>query len=243
MKTFLSKPWDKDNLKGGVGDIDADKISDRYGLDKEEVKLIRNGRHLMLPPNMLIRATMNTSDQSLFPIDSAFKRRWDWEYVSITDGGKGWKIVANGKKFDWWEFLKKVNGIVYSETSSFDKQLGYFFLKLKDGETDISAKKFVGKVVFYLWNDVFKDCELKDDALKLKKADGTNDRDLMFTDFFKESSEVVDEKVIDGFLTGLLKDVPGAIETVSSSGSGAGSVKSGASDAPTVASEQTEMNN
>ena len=67
------------------------------------------GELMILPKNLHIWATMNTSDQSLFPIDSAFKRRWDWQYMPISDGRKGWKIDANGKQYDWWQFLQKMN--------------------------------------------------------------------------------------------------------------------------------------
>ena len=98
---------------------------------------------------------MNTSDQSLFPIDSAFKRRWDWQYVPIHDGGKGWQIKADGKRYDWWQFVDAMNDKIGTATYSEDKKLGYFFCKAKDGVID--AETFVGKVVFYIWNDVFKD--------------------------------------------------------------------------------------
>ena len=116
---------------------------------------VKDGKKLVLPSNLYIWATMNTSDQSLFPIDSAFKRRWDWQYVPIHDGGKGWQIEADGKRYDWWQFVDAMNDKIGTATYSEDKKLGYFFCKAKDGVID--AETFVGKVVFYIWNDVFKD--------------------------------------------------------------------------------------
>lgn len=105
---------------------------------------------------------MNTSDQSLFPIDSAFKRRWDWKYVPIREGRDketnaplNWYINTGDKQYKWWSFISKVNELIGSLTNSEDKKLGYFFCKAKDGEID--ADLFVSKVIFYLWNDVFKD--------------------------------------------------------------------------------------
>lgn len=123
---------------------------------------VKNGSKLMLPNNLYIWATMNTSDQSLFPIDSAFKRRWDWVYMPIKNAGKGWVIEVkdeNGtKKYDWWEFIQKINAEIDDLTSSEDKKLGYFFCKAKDRV--VSADMFVNKVMFYLWNDVVKDYDL-----------------------------------------------------------------------------------
>ena len=116
---------------------------------------VKDGKKLVLPSNLYIWATMNTSDQSLFPIDSAFKRRWDWQYVPIHDGRKGWQIEADGKRYDWWQFVDAMNDKIGTATYSEDKKLGYFFCKAKDGVID--AETFVGKVVFYIWNDVFKD--------------------------------------------------------------------------------------
>lgn len=122
---------------------------------EETARAIRSGEKLILPSNLYIWATMNTSDQSLFPIDSAFKRRWDWQYVPIHDGGKGWQIEADGKRYDWWQFVDAMNDKIGAATYSEDKKLGYFFCKAKDGVID--AETFVGKVIFYVWNDVFKD--------------------------------------------------------------------------------------
>ena len=207
----------------------AATMNQRFGLDKEG-----NDRYpdrnwfgfMALPPNMSILATMNTSDRSLFPIDSAFKRRWDWKYIKIKPGknengekldwniqiedanGEPVKIIGEGTKLPWWEFIQKVNVIIASMTSSADKQLGYFFCKpsKKANETDekptiITADTLVGKVIFYLWNDVFKDYGFEDASLFTyqKEVEGKNmERDLAFADFYDEEGEKVNtERLVD----------------------------------------------
>ena len=117
---------------------------------------IKNGE-LCLPPNLIIYATMNTSDQSLFPMDSAFKRRWDWEYVPINyskdiDSGKFIIEIDEDTKYSWVEFLESVNDKIYDATNSEDKQMGNFFIK-----KSVKANEFVNKVMFYLWNEVCKE--------------------------------------------------------------------------------------
>lgn len=166
---------------------------------------IKTGKKLVLPPNLFIRATMNTSDQSLFPMDSAFKRRWDWKYVPIKDMKKGWKIKFGDCEVDWWAFLVAINKVVKDVTSSADKQLGYFFVKAKDSVVD--AEMFVNKVAFYLWNDVLRDCELDGDAFKITR-EGDEVDVLTFQDFFKDDG-TVDEEVLKKFLTTL---VPSELE-------------------------------
>lgn len=129
---------------------------------------------IKLPPNFNILATMNTSDQSLFPMDSAFKRRFDWEYVPIQyknpynaekekDAHDKWladKFVIdlglNDKNPKWLHFLKKINADIYKVTESEDKQMGEFFVKPRDGKT-IDLDMFRSKVLFYLWDSVYKD--------------------------------------------------------------------------------------
>ena len=95
----------------------------------EDFPNVKAGKELLLPNNLYIRATMNTSDQSLFPIDSAFKRRWDWKYRPISNAQLGWKIEADGMLYDWWEFLERINHEIGATTNSEDKKLGYFFCK------------------------------------------------------------------------------------------------------------------
>ena len=73
------------------------------------VKAVLEGDCLLLPDNLYIWATMNTSDQSLFPIDSAFKRRWDWKYIPISNAHKEWMIKVGNNYYDWWQFIEKIN--------------------------------------------------------------------------------------------------------------------------------------
>ena len=155
MQKFLEKEFE------GWEITNKDKINQLYG-EANMVSLIMKGERLVLPSNLYIWATMNTSDQSLFPIDSAFKRRWDWKYVPIREGRDketnaklNWYINTGDRQYDWWSFVSQVNKLIGSLTNSEDKKLGYFFCKAKNGEID--ADLFVSKVIFYLWNDVFKD--------------------------------------------------------------------------------------
>ena len=162
---------------------------------------ILSGEEMLLPRNLHIWATMNTSDQSLFPIDSAFKRRWDWKYTPIANGKKGWKIAADGEEYDWWQFLEKINEQIGNATHSEDKKLGYYFCKPINNET-IDAETFVSKVVFYLWNDVFKD--FAEDAGSI-----FNDEDgsvLSFNKFYTintDGNAVVVETKVTQFLQNL----------------------------------------
>ena len=157
---------------------------------------VKTGKELLLPSNLYIRATMNTSDQSLFPIDSAFKRRWDWKYVPIAKGNdKGkelnWMIEADGDLYDWWTFVKTINKHVFETTNSEDKQLGFFFCKAKDDI--ISAETFVCKVIFYLWNDVFKDFGF-DDKIFEDREDHDNPK-LSFDKFYMANGKVHEGKI------------------------------------------------
>lgn len=184
----------------------SETIKARYGSDKEGYI------YLALPPNMSLLATMNTSDQSLFPIDSAFKRRWEWKYIKIKEGKDengnklDWKVDVkmdeSGTLLPWWDFIKKINEIIASMTSSADKQLGYFFCCAKDGVID--EETFVSKVIFYLWNDVFKDYGFEDASLfryTTKDEDGKDaEKDLTFPDFYDEEGEKVNTERLTDFV-------------------------------------------
>lgn len=123
-------------------------------LSEEGKEGLKDGE-LCLPSNLYIYATMNTSDQSLFPIDSAFKRRWDWEYEPIKYKNTDWVIDVDGLKYRWSDFQKEVNARILKDTGSEDKMLGDYFVN--PPTRIISYNLFRNKILFYLWNDVCKD--------------------------------------------------------------------------------------
>ena len=178
----------------GVAITDADSINAMYN-GRDIVEEVLSGEVLLLPNNLYIWATMNTSDQSLFPIDSAFKRRWDWVYIPIADAKKNYVIEIDNDQYDWWNFLEAINAIIENTTHSEDKKLGYFFAKAKDGR--ITVETFVSKVIFYLWNDVFKDNETNHKAFK--DSDGEL---LAFRKFFHHDG-TVDTNMVIKFLQDL----------------------------------------
>ncbi len=198
MQKYLEKEF------AGWEITNKDKINQLYG-EANMVSLIMKGERLVLPSNLYIWATMNTSDQSLFPIDSAFKRRWDWKYVPIREGRDketnaklNWYINTGDKQYDWWSFISQVNKLIGSLTNSEDKKLGYFFCKAKDGEID--ADLFVSKVIFYLWNDVFKDYGFDD-----KDFQDEEGKILSFDRFYKDKNGKtnVDIATVELFLENL----------------------------------------
>ena len=165
-------------------------LQDELGTDNEG---IANGK-IKLPANFYILATMNTSDQSLFPMDSAFKRRWEWQYIPTSITGdkkkilrvesKEGKVIINRDleqkvlklgmyQYDWSLFLEKINKCITEATHSDDKQLGFWFVKTPKDSNEIKIETFVSKVIFYLWTDVFKDFGAKaTNPFAFKNAEG-----------------------------------------------------------------------
>lgn len=165
-----------------------DAINALYSGGKDVVGMVKTGEWLLLPNNLYIWATMNTSDQSLFPIDSAFKRRWNWKYMPIeyrpldkkTQQPIDWKFQIGDNLYSWGQFLSKINPEIYTLTESSDKQMGYFFAKADNATGIISEDVFLNKVLFYLWTDVFKDFDVSNELFKNKDKN----RSFIFTDFF-----------------------------------------------------------
>lgn len=163
----------------------AEKLNSAPNIPEE----IRSGEQMRLPSNLFIYATMNTSDQSLFPIDSAFKRRWDMRYTAIKPGEKDHVLVVGELRYNWTSFIREVNKKIYDLTKSEDKQLGYWFIS-PDVNHEIDWKLFVSKAMFYIWNDVIKD------YATMEKEDSPFGKKFSFTTFYNEHGEPIIDQTI-----------------------------------------------
>ncbi len=137
-------------------------------IPKENFEHYKENIGIRLPPNFSIFATMNTSDQNVFKLDNAFKRRFDLELIPNVFGGKDGKLTQEeinqrdaeieGFGFTWNNFREAVNEIITSDENEFDissfadRQIGCWFVKAEDKK--ISRKTFLNKVLEYLWDDV-----------------------------------------------------------------------------------------
>lgn len=178
--------------------IQADSDLANYLLnakDEDGNDILRNKKgieknKLCLPPNLSIVATMNTSDQSLFPMDSAFKRRWDWEFVPSTFNEKdNFNITIGNKVYKWHSFLKEANDRIKQATDSEDKQMGSYFVK-----TDMDEDKFKSKVMYYLWSEICKE-EYKTQNNFFRYIDqDNNEQEFTFNELYDEGSKKILQK-------------------------------------------------
>lgn len=181
MKEMLKKEF------AGLEIKKKESINALFKGGKDIVAQVLKGDILLLPNNLYIWATMNTSDQSLFPIDSAFKRRWDWKYMPIDTKKENWNIEVDGKKYSWSDFLEAVNEQIFKVTKSEDKKLGFYFCRANNHVVD--AEKFVGKVIFYLYNDVFKDY-----GYDRKMFQGEDGKTIQFHEYFQSNGDINEQK-------------------------------------------------
>lgn len=175
-------------LKAELVRLDAGEVIGTDGIEDNK---------LSLPANLHILATMNTSDQSLFPMDSAFKRRWNWIYVPIdADNPESQFVITIGdKEYEWSKFLIAANEHIKDVSESEDKQMGNFFIK-----DNIKTKDFVSKVMFYLWSEVCKDEYHARSFFHYK--DGNND-EFSFNELFQKDAAGVkkDVALLQGFMS------------------------------------------
>ena len=110
---------------------------------------------IQIPPNLSIIATMNTSDSSIYYMDTAFKRRWDWEFIDVDSNSTKAKGVAFHDRNAWNLFIKKLNNFIKSNHKSIrgieDKQIGNYFIQ----DDKISNSDIQSKLMFFIWDSVF----------------------------------------------------------------------------------------
>ncbi len=147
------------------------------------------GGSIRIPPNLSILASMNTSDNSIYFMDSAFKRRWDWEFINWDDSkpepatyGTGGELNAE----EWKKLIKNLNEFIKNHHASIrgieDKQIGYYFIK-----SPVTADKIQNKLMFFLWDSVFN----RDKKPLVELLGVGRDRLVTFGDFTKLHNEFI----------------------------------------------------
>ena len=145
--------------------VDKEIKSYTFGKDKVEAAMFQTklnligchfeNRTIKIPPNLSILASMNTSDSSIYYMDSAFKRRWEWEFIDVDSKTVSADGVAFKNPGEWIEFVGKLNTFIKSNHKSIrgieDKQIGHFFIT----DDVIQKSSIQNKLMFFLWDSVF----------------------------------------------------------------------------------------
>lgn len=165
-KGWSSYTINNDNINKAIQEAYNDSNIEPF-ISKDKFDTYKLNIGIRLPPNLSIFATMNTSDQNVFKLDNAFKRRWKLRLIPNKFKEEPEEInqrdaVVEGFDFTWNNFREVVNSIIIDpdnsiDISSFaDRQIGCWFTKAikKDEKYIIKKEVFVHKVLEYLWDDV-----------------------------------------------------------------------------------------
>lgn len=149
-----------------------------YGISNYEVakKVYNNTDQLVrLVSNLTIISTMNTSDQNVFTLDTAFQRRWKMKHIRNSFDNDHAKDKIKGTDISWGAFASVINDMITDDSMEFmgsgDKRLGAYFAKVNE----LEVETFPEKVLKYLWDDAFK-----------------MDKNLLFDDKFKSLESVIE---------------------------------------------------
>ena len=172
---------DRDENKNYESKYDIETSEDMRDYLKEELNQVYE--KITIPSNMFIWATMNSADQGVFPMDTAFKRRWDFIYFDIDFNEnliEDIKVNLNGQEISWNDLRKAINNELLRYGINEDKLIGPFFaftkyLKNENGESkeitlDEFKKIFKNKVIMYLFEDAAR-------ARRNELFDGARDKD------------------------------------------------------------------
>ncbi|WP_339181052.1 AAA family ATPase [Oceanobacillus sp. FSL W7-1293] len=133
-----------------------------YNLSQEEADSDDGNKKIYLPNNLFIYGTVNTNDQNVFAMDTAFKRRFDWKYISTKPVKSEDGIELNNpvisiggqKEIRWWDFYQRLNEHITSVMQlGEDKQIGQFFIKFNENKKENNSK-VQNKLLQYLWDDI-----------------------------------------------------------------------------------------
>ena len=160
---------DKDNKS--MYPIETSKDMRDYLIKEKEKGNLREDfdvSRIRIPSNMFIWATMNSADQGVFPMDTAFKRRWDFKYFDINQDDykiEHIKVNLNGREISWNKLRKEINDVLLGYKINEDKLIGPFFafneyLEVKEFEqipvdefAETFKEIFKNKIIMYLFED------------------------------------------------------------------------------------------
>lgn len=171
--------------------------------NKDGLRILHNlkNRKVVIPHNLSIIATINTSDESIYYMDSAFKRRWDWQHVEAPSLEQDYDsipkeiqevtlVLDNGSKLDWYICVIGMNEFIKSNYQTIrrleDKQIGWWFIRPQNQEIQIQQIK--DKIMFYLWDSVFARDKKPLETLLLK-ALSKEIKSITYTNFVEYTDE------------------------------------------------------
>lgn len=156
MKDAIQNYW---LSEGGLSYEEKEAAARFNGFTSQQEMLNAMTTELRLPPNMYIWATMNSADQGVFPMDTAFKRRWDFKYMDIDDGAgvvAERTVTVAGETIVWDKLRNEINNLMIDNRINEDKLLGPFFVP-PDALDDVRFMDvFKDKVLLYLYEDAGK---------------------------------------------------------------------------------------
>lgn len=184
--------------KNGVSEYEIETSQDlrkylanELGVSDDAVATIK------IPDNMFIWATMNSADQGVFPLDTAFKRRWSFEYIDVDNAEEKNDIEFMGIK--WNALRKAINDVLSGDDvkAHEDKLLGAFFIKFGDNQNDNDkVKVFCDKVLMYLFDDVVR--SKRDKIFNIEKVNIYR-FSTVIDGFQKEGINIFKQSVIEAY--------------------------------------------
>jgi len=163
---------------------------------KEKIKFLNFdlvNKTIKIPNNMSIIATMNTSDSSIYYMDSAFKRRWEWEFIDIDSTSVQAEGVAFSNRNEWKIFTSKLNNFIRSNHKNIrgieDKQIGLYFIK----EPEIKKCQIQNKLMFFIWDSVFNRDKRPLEKLLNGGSPPKESTLITFGDFAKQVDEFIEK--------------------------------------------------